>query len=213
MASCASRRHGFRPRADAAVLSTKTGTLPDYPDKIAPIFDPENYDKPVKHSSALEHDCLYPPSDDHFNPAIIPERPSHLDDRYLRAFLASDERLRLSMLWYYAHDIFTEKEFLLDLQEKAAVAQESTGWEYVVIGLLDVNVFTRLATIGLPLGILPRGETLCAHTVTQPPGVSYRILSSISSSLPCPSEATPIEGDLSNLPNSSPCRACSTYPT
>jgi hypothetical protein len=37
--------------------------------------------------------------------------------------------------------------------------------------VLDVNVYIRLATVGLQLAILPRGETLCAHTVTQPPGV------------------------------------------
>ncbi|KAH7025690.1 histidine kinase HHK3 [Microdochium trichocladiopsis] len=170
MASSAPRRQGFRPRADALVLSTKTGTLPDYPAEIAPIFDPANYTKPVSRCATDTHDQVYPPSADPYAPAPVPDRPPHLADPYLRAYLASNERLRLSMLWYYTHDIFKEKEFLLGLQEKAAVAQESTGWEYVVIGLLDVHVYTRLATVGLPLGILPRGETLCAHTVTQPPG-------------------------------------------
>ena len=78
------------------------------------------------------------------------------------------------MLWYYARDIMKEAEFLCGLQEKAQHAQESTGWEFVVIGILDVNKYTRLATIGLPLAVLPRGEIICAHTVTQPPEVSYR---------------------------------------
>lgn len=75
------------------------------------------------------------------------------------------------MLWYYTRDILKEPEFLSGLQEKAHLAQESTGWEFAVIGILDVNFYIRLATVGLQLGILPRGETICAHTVTQPPGV------------------------------------------
>lgn len=76
------------------------------------------------------------------------------------------------MLWYYTRDILRdpEPELLAGLQEKACLAQESTGWEYAVIGLLDVNVYIRLVTVGLQVAILPRGETLCAHTVTQPPG-------------------------------------------
>lgn len=75
------------------------------------------------------------------------------------------------MLWYYTRDIFNESEFLCGLQEKLLLAQESTGWECVVIGLLDMDVYVRLGTIGLPLAVLPRGETICAHTVTQPPRV------------------------------------------
>lgn len=75
------------------------------------------------------------------------------------------------MLWYYARDLDNEPELLAGLQEKACLAQESSDWEYAVVGVLDVNVYIRLATVGLQLAILPRGETLCAHTVTQPPGV------------------------------------------
>ncbi|KAJ2967012.1 hypothetical protein NQ176_g9873 [Zarea fungicola] len=74
------------------------------------------------------------------------------------------------MLWYYTRGLLDESEFLSGLQEKVLLAQESTGWEFVVIGILDINFYIRLASLGLPLGILPRGETICAHTVTQPPG-------------------------------------------
>ena len=80
------------------------------------------------------------------------------------------------MLWYYTRDILQETEFLAGLREKAQHAQESTGWEFAVIGILDVNKYIRLATIGLPLVVLPRGEIICAHTVTQPPEVSYKSL-------------------------------------
>jgi hypothetical protein len=89
----------------------------------------------------------------------------------LRAFLADNERLRLSMLWYYTRDVMNETEFLSGLQEKVHLAHEATGWESAIIGMLDLNVYVRLATVGIDLGIVPRGETLCAHTITQPPGV------------------------------------------
>jgi hypothetical protein len=81
------------------------------------------------------------------------------------------------MLWYYAKGLDNEPELLAGLQEKACLAQENSGWEFAVIGLLDANVYIRLATVGLELAILPRVETVCAHTVTQPPGVwpSYPI--------------------------------------
>ena len=75
------------------------------------------------------------------------------------------------MVWYYTRNIFQETEFLAGLQEKVCIAQETAGWEFAIIGILDVNFYTRLATVGVPLGILPRGETICAHTVAQPPGV------------------------------------------
>jgi hypothetical protein len=78
------------------------------------------------------------------------------------------------MLWYFTRDIFKENEFLSGLQQKACIAQESAGWECAIIGILDINFYTRLATVNAPLGILPRGETLCAHTVAQPPAVRFQ---------------------------------------
>ena len=57
------------------------------------------------------------------------------------------------------------------IQEKVHLAHETIGWEFVIAGLLDHNTDTRMATVGLPLAILPRRESACAHTVNQPPGV------------------------------------------
>ncbi|KAL5337247.1 hypothetical protein BJX70DRAFT_399890 [Aspergillus crustosus] len=113
-----------------------------------------------------------------FYPAPAPDAPTSaicgkppgFDDRYLRAFLAHNERLRLSMLWYYTPDILEQEEFLSGLQEKVHLAKESTGWGFAIIGILDIHVYIRLATVGVELGNLPRGETICGHTVTQPPG-------------------------------------------
>lgn len=163
-------RHFF-PKADAAVLSRKLAPPPEYPKTIGPVYDEKNASTPVLPWDSSKSSAYYPPPKEDYAPATIPENALCLSDRYLRASLAENERLRSSMLWYFTCDIFKETDFLSGLQEKVCIAQESTGWEYAIIGILDVNFYTRLATIGVPLGILPRGETLCAHTVVQPPGV------------------------------------------
>ncbi|OPB41145.1 histidine kinase HHK3 [Trichoderma guizhouense] len=160
----------FFPKADAAILTSRHGLPPARPRTVWPVFDPDNVDRPIGVWTPEVEKCFYPPKVDEFAASSIPDEPMCIPDKYLRAFLAENERLRSSMLWYYTRDILSETEFLSGLQEKAHLAQESTGWEFVVIGILDVNYYIRLASIGLPLAILPRGETLCAHTVTQPPG-------------------------------------------
>lgn len=163
----------FFPKADSALLSSTVdhNSLPPRPKAIGPIFDANNFKKPVEPWADGVQSDLYPPKEDPYAPSAIPVEPSCPSVRYPRSRLAKNERLRLSMLWYYASDLEEEPELLAGLQEKACLAQENSGWEFAVVGLLDVNVYIRLATVGLQLAILPRGETLCAHTVTQPPGV------------------------------------------
>ncbi|KAM6536038.1 hypothetical protein FALCPG4_005558 [Fusarium falciforme] len=169
MASTGGKPLSFLPKADAVLLSSERNPPPPRPEVVGPIYDPEQIDEPTESWSQGLESCFYPPKTDPYAPSSVPEKPCP-SPRYLRAHLAKNERLRLSMLWYYTRDIINEPELLAGLQEKACLAQESTGWEYAVIGVLDVNVYIRLATVGLELAILPRGETLCAHTVTQPPG-------------------------------------------
>ncbi|KAF3385263.1 Histidine protein kinase DivJ [Penicillium rolfsii] len=160
----------FFPKADGIILRSKQLASPvSRPQTIGPIFDGDNLDRPIEPWSSDVKSTFYPHTEAN-EVSAIPQKPPEFADKYLRAFLAEHERLRLSVLWYYTRDVFSENEFLVGLQEKAHLAQESTGWEFAVIGILDVNVYIRLATVGLELGILPRGETLCAHTVTQPPG-------------------------------------------
>ncbi|KAJ5678345.1 histidine kinase HHK3 [Penicillium maclennaniae] len=165
--------HGHRvpffPKADAAVLTSKRASPLTRPKSVGPVLDPDNIDQPIGRWPSNTETAFYPKTEP-YAAAAIPDKPITSPTKYLRAFLAENERLRLSMLWYYTRDISKEEEFLSGLQEKAYLAQESTGWEFAVIGILDVNVYIRLATVGLELGILPRGETICAHTVTQPPG-------------------------------------------
>lgn len=158
----------FFPKADAALLSL--APPPSYPETVGPVYDPEHVNQPVLPWSLDAEKAYYPRAEEAFMPSPVPDKHFCLSDRYLRASLTKNERFRLSMLWYYTRDIFQETEFLSGLQEKVCIAQESTGWEFAIIGILDVNYYTRLATVGVPLGILPRGETICAHTVAQPPG-------------------------------------------
>ncbi|CAI6342262.1 unnamed protein product [Periconia digitata] len=160
----------FFPKADAAVLSLSPP--PDYPKTVGPIYDRDNVDTPCLPYPFDAEESYYPRANQLYlpEPAPVPDKHFCISDRYLRASLTKNERFRLSMLWYYTRDIFHETEFLSGLQEKVRIAQESTGWEFAIIGILDVNYYTRLATVGVPLGILPRGETICAHTVAQPPG-------------------------------------------
>ena len=165
------QRTAFSPKVDAAVISSARTPAPIRPETVGPVYDVDNVDKPIAPWSQEKERTFYPPKTKAYTPASIPDRPTCPSDRYLRASLANNERLRLSMLWYYTRDITREDGFLSGLQEKLQLAQESTGWEFAVVGIQDVNFYIRLATIGLPLAILPRGETICAHTVTQPPGV------------------------------------------
>ncbi|OAQ96167.1 hypothetical protein LLEC1_02108 [Akanthomyces lecanii] len=161
----------FFPKADAGLLTpSPDARSPVRPTTIYPVYDTDNVGTPIEPWVREKEPRLYPPKLDPYAPSSIPKETSDLTSGYLRAHLDKNERLRLSMLWYYGRDLEKEPELLAGLQEKACLAQESSGWEFAVVGVLDVNVYIRLATVGLKLGILPRGETLCAHTVTQPPG-------------------------------------------
>ena len=92
-------------------------------------------------------------------------------DKYLFPILTRNERLRLTMLYYYTRGALEDVELQSRLQEKVYLARDTVGWEYVIAGLLNHNTYTRMVTVGLPLAVLPRRESTCAHTVNQPPGV------------------------------------------
>jgi len=80
------------------------------------------------------------------------------------------------MLFYYTRDLLEDAELVSRLQEKVHLAKETVGWEFVIAGLLDHNTYTRMVTVGLPLAVLPRRESTCAHTVNQPAGTIFTLL-------------------------------------
>ncbi|KAF2849966.1 putative histidine kinase-like protein HHK3p [Plenodomus tracheiphilus IPT5] len=176
------QRANFFPRADATILQSKhlSPAPADRPSVVAPILDFQNVDKALNAWSVDVAESLYPRSDDVWAPAPVPERVDSLDscaaDRYLFPILTRNERLRLTMLFYYTKGAQEDDELMSRLQEKVHLAKETIGWEFVIAGLLDHNTYTRVVTVGLPLAIVPRRETMCAHTVNQPPGTVFTLL-------------------------------------
>ncbi|KAL2213928.1 hypothetical protein CC79DRAFT_88828 [Sarocladium strictum] len=162
--------HSFFPKADAAPLPASPEAYSPGPTTIGPVYDRDDFATPLKPWTLDTETTSYPSDSDPCAASSIPVQPSCPASRYLRPTLAKNERLRLSMVWYYGDSLRNESNLLSGLCEKAYHARDSTGWEFAVIGIQDINVYIRLATAGLPLGILPRGETLCAHTATQAPG-------------------------------------------
>ncbi|KAF3037764.1 hypothetical protein E8E12_000431 [Didymella heteroderae] len=173
------QRASFFPRADAAVLRSKQYAAPtDRPSETAPIFDHDNHTKALDIWSIEVAERIYPGSTDVWAPAIIPEKTSMqcATDRYLFPVLTRNERLRLTMLFYYTRGALQNTELQSRLQEKVYLARDTVGWEFVIAGLLNHNTYTRMVTVGLPLAVLPRRESTCAHTVNQPPGAVFTLL-------------------------------------
>ncbi|KAF2130186.1 putative histidine kinase-like protein HHK3p [Dothidotthia symphoricarpi CBS 119687] len=172
------QRTPFFPKADAAVLRSKHAppSPTSRPTAVAPLLDVENARTPLDPWSKQVAEAVYPTKSDLWAPAPVPERPVTCDvDKYLFPMLTSNERLRLTVLFYYTHGVLEDTELMSRLQEKVHLARETAGWEYVIAGLIDHNTFTRMVTVGLPLAILPRRESTCAHTLNQPAGSIFNL--------------------------------------
>jgi hypothetical protein len=169
-------RDRFFPKADATVLQSKhkAPSPTSRPTAVAPILDVENADRAIDGWSTEFTESMYPTKENLWAPAPIPPKvesaPEGGVDGYLFPVLTRNERLRLTMLFYYTRGAFEDLELMSRLQEKITLAKETIGWEYVIAGLLNHNTYTRVVTDGLPLAVLPRRESTCAHTVNQPPG-------------------------------------------
>jgi hypothetical protein len=177
MLSDAGPRASFFPKADAAVPHTdyQPPSPSARPVTVGPILDTQNANKALDVWSAAVARDIYPSTTEIWSPAPIPDdslATSCLADRYLFPLLTRNERLRLTMLFYYTSGMVEDRELVSRLQEKVNLTRETVGWEFAIVGLMDHNTFTRICTVGLPLAVLPRRESTCAHTVNQPPGVS-----------------------------------------
>ena len=181
MSSTGNQRAAFFPKADATVLQTKYSPPPESrPTVVAPILDVENHNKILSKWTTEVTESVYPRKEDRETPSTIPQWEACpqqcLADRYLFPVLARNERLRLTMLFYYTRGALEDQELMSRLQEKVFLAKETVGWEFVIAGLLDNNTYTRLVVVGLPLAVLPRRESTCAHTINQPPDVGVIVL-------------------------------------
>lgn len=100
------------------------------------------------------------------------QRPDGFNDPYLMPSLARNERLRLTMLWYYTRGLDQDRGFVQLLQEKLDLVQAFMGWDFAIVGLVSEDVFTRVAASGMPTAVVPRRESTCSHTINQELGVS-----------------------------------------
>lgn len=101
----------------------------------------------------------------------LADQPDGFSDPYLMPSLTRNERLRLTMFWYYTRGLCEDAEFLQLLQEKLELVQTFMEWEFALLGLVSEDTFTRVAASGLPLAVLPRRESTCSHTINQEPNV------------------------------------------
>lgn len=165
----------YFPRATAPQSVLGSTTLPLRPQSVGPVFDKSLARTPISGFNDVVHSTSYSPRPDGVEADLPPSQPNDFVDEYLMPSLTRNERLRLTMFWYYTRDILKDEDFLRRLREKLELVQVLVGWEFAIVGLLSEDVYTRLVTVGLPLAILPRRESTCSHTINQKPGVSLDI--------------------------------------
>jgi signal transduction histidine kinase/CheY-like chemotaxis protein len=95
--------------------------------------------------------------------------------RYLVPSLAPNERLRLTLLWYHTEGIEHDVRLLSKIDTLVKGVQKAIGWEYAIAGILSESTYTRLATANLPIALLPRRESTCAHTINQAPRTIFMV--------------------------------------
>lgn len=162
----------YFPKADGPITHFTTTVLPPPPREVGPVFDSERSHEPIGVFDEATHTANFTDTSAQCSINRQPPLPESFADHYLYPSLTRNERLRLTMLWYHAGDVVEDHEFLLRLQEKLDLVHAFMGWEFAIVGLINEHTFTRVATVGLPLAILPRRESTCSHTVNQPSGVS-----------------------------------------
>lgn len=153
----------YYPRCEAHILDSR-------PEPVRPlcISDEALCRNPILDFDEQLHESNYNPRPD----GSLADQPDGFSDPYLMPSLARNERLRLTMLWYYTRGLYDDREFVQLLQEKLDLVQTFMEWEFALLGLVSEDAFTRVAASGLPLAVLPRRESTCSHTITQEPGVS-----------------------------------------
>ncbi|KAI0521249.1 hypothetical protein F5B22DRAFT_643976 [Xylaria bambusicola] len=157
----------YFPRSGSSHTSTLlVQQLPPPPKVVGPVFDEIHAKEPIPAFDEKAYAQHYTgPSES--GEALPPPAPVEFLDRYLVPTLARNERLRLTLLWYHTKDIEKDESLLAEISVLVRSAQKFVGWEYAIAGILNESSYRRLATVGLPLALLPRRESTCSHTINQ----------------------------------------------
>ncbi|KAG6355915.1 hypothetical protein INS49_015299 [Diaporthe citri] len=158
----------YYPKCEADALER-----PPLPERPLCILDEELCRKPLLVFDEQLHEANFNPRPD--GSGSPTDQPDGFSDPYLMPSLARNERLRLTMFWYYTRGLYEDGEFLQLLQEKLDLVQTFMGWEFALLGLVSEDTFTRLAASGLPLAVLPRRESTCSHTINQEPNTVFML--------------------------------------
>lgn len=161
------------PQAEGSPSWPGSRRLPARPSHELPDLQRVLPGVPIPEFNKRVHEASYAPRKDGIYADLPPPRPDGFSDPYLMPSLTKNERLRLTMLWYHTDSIYSDEEFLRRLQEQLDLVQTFMGWEMAIMGFVSEDIFTRVATAGLPLAIVPRRESPCSHTINQEPGVSF----------------------------------------
>ena len=171
----ATSKEAYVPSLNATIVGIQStrAVMAERPTAVGPTFDLLSATAIGQFDNAsFETHYMPRTSEDTHSP--MPARPADFSDRYLYPSLAQNERARLTMLWYYTRDLEQDDDLIRRLQDKVDLIKEFIGWEFVICGLVDNDIYKRLVTVGLPLAILPRRESTCSHTILQSSGVSLR---------------------------------------
>ncbi|KAK4936276.1 hypothetical protein LTR10_022804 [Elasticomyces elasticus] len=171
-----SASQAFFPSADSpAIARDPDQSVKERPQTVGPIFDPKQAKDPLLQFDSHVHECVYGEDPTASPMTAPPPQPDWLHDHYLSPTLTRNERLRLTVLWYYTRLITQDQPLMTKLQDMVSIVQKYMGWEFAIVGTIDEAVYIRLATANLPLAILPRRESICAHTINQKPGSVFSV--------------------------------------
>jgi len=170
----------FVPAADANPGARDGGSpLMLRPTSIGPCFDEQHSQHPISAWDDTIKNVNYTEKLKANLSTDAPGLPEAFSDKYLFPTLAKNERQRLTMLWYYTRDLGHDHDLMKRLQEKIDIVKDYMGWEFAIMGIMSNDSYTRIATAGLPLAMLPRREATCAHTINQEAGVSVEALQTV----------------------------------
>ncbi|GME29141.1 hypothetical protein GTA08_BOTSDO07707 [Neofusicoccum parvum] len=119
-----------------------TPTQPRRPYKLAPVFDPDHADQPLARYDETQHILSYAEGTTAPLQTPLPPRPADFSSVYLFPSLARNERLRLTMMWYYTRGISEDEELLQKLQNIIKLVRTFIGWEFVIMGILSEDACT-----------------------------------------------------------------------